>query len=182
MHVYALPGLLSPTECEAAVALFPPSRNAVVNEPAGAMAAPVARPSIRRGRASFLTSMSTAGDVLSKRMNAILRHANDLAFHFDVSAVEPFQLATYDAGDEYRWHLDVGPGAAAKRKLSASVQLSDPRDYDGGDLEVWGAAPTDRAQGSVLIFPSYMLHKVTPVTRGRRLALVAWAAGEAPFR
>jgi len=96
---------------------------------------------------------------------------------------EVFQLLEYREGGQFGWHIDVGPPLAAPRKLSFTLQLSDPSDYDGGDLELWGnerhTAPRER--GTLIVFPSYTLHRVTPVTRGRRRALVGGAVGE-PFR
>jgi PKHD-type hydroxylase len=63
----------------------------------------------------------------------------------------------------YDWHYDFGP-AKPTRKLSISIQLSDSADYDGGDLELmFGNVPTklDRTRGAFIIFPSFMLHRVT---------------------
>lgn len=103
-------------------------------------------------------------------------------------------LLRYDASDRghYDWHVDYC-GGFSTRKLSFSIQLSDPSSYDGGDLEF--APPntmsfgpdatyesvrkTIRMQGGMVIFPSYMLHRVTPVTRGTRYAIVGWVHGPA---
>ena len=66
------------------------------------------------------------------------------------------------------------------RKISISIQLSRPEDYDGGDLELmYGTEPQklDRTRGAFIAFPSFMLHRVTPVTRGTRWSLVAWILG-----
>ena len=68
-------------------------------------------------------------------------------------------------------------GSTAKRRLSATVQLSAPEDYDGGSLELRDGAAVrtaTREAGSLVAFPSTTLHRVTPVTRGVRYALVAW--------
>jgi len=66
------------------------------------------------------------------------------------------------------------------RKLSLSVQLSDPAQYEGCDLEFHGGNRTETAprdRGAVIAFPSYVLHRVTPCTKGTRKALVAWTTG-----
>jgi PKHD-type hydroxylase len=69
------------------------------------------------------------------------------------------------------------------RKISMSIQLTDGSQYDGGDIEIHGPPLTvaPRSIGSVVVFPSYALHRVTTVTRGVRHSLVVWAAGP-PFR
>jgi len=83
-----------------------------------------------------------------------------------------------DRGDHYVWHTDLIPGDAV-RKLSFTIQLSDPSEYDGGDLEFSPGTtdPNIRKQGMMTIFPSYATHRVTPVTRGTRYAIVGWIYG-----
>ena len=66
------------------------------------------------------------------------------------------------------------------RKLSVSLQLSDPNDYDGGDLVIntgGGLQKMKREQGTITVFPSYNLHKVMPIERGTRYSLVGWVSG-----
>jgi PKHD-type hydroxylase len=66
------------------------------------------------------------------------------------------------------------------RKLSLSVQLSEPEDYEGGSLLLYnGEEPMTlpKTRGTGLFFPSYSLHEVTPVTKGIRYSLVAWFLG-----
>jgi PKHD-type hydroxylase len=96
---------------------------------------------------------------------------------------EGFQLAQYAEGEFYHWHADLGADVSAFRKLSLVVQLTPPAHYDGGELEFFPApvqAPRDR--GTVIVFPSYMPHRVLPVTRGVRWSMASWIAGETPFR
>ena len=67
------------------------------------------------------------------------------------------------------------------RKLSFSLQLSDPEDYNGGDLVIYnGNKPvkTKRQRGYMLVFPSFSVHEVTKLTKGTRYSLVGWIAGE----
>ena len=90
----------------------------------------------------------------------------------------------YGSEDHFDWHLDFGPGAISERKLSITVQLSDEDAYEGGDLEFmvnkeYVKAP--REQGTVIVFPSFIMHRVTPVTKGTRESIVGWIAGP-PFR
>jgi PKHD-type hydroxylase len=83
-----------------------------------------------------------------------------------------------DRGDHYQYHTDLIHDTFI-RKLSFSIQLSDSNDYDGGDLE-FNPSVKDakmRTQGYMTIFPSFMTHRVTPVTRGTRYAIVGWIYG-----
>lgn len=139
--------------------------------------------SVRKSRVSFMRDSNW----LTDRVRGTLCRAASV-FEIEVTIdnglarTEPIQLAEYGEGGAYGWHLDIGPGTAAVRKLSISVQLSSPDDYDGGDLEIWGAQAIDRNQGTAIVFPSFMLHRVRPVIRGMRRSLVGWAVGECGFR
>jgi predicted 2-oxoglutarate/Fe(II)-dependent dioxygenase YbiX len=107
--------------------------------------------------------------------------ANQL-LRFDIAPVpELIQLARYDAEDTgfFEWHADTVPSDLT-RKISISVPLNGPAEYEGGVLEVnQGTAVirTDQDPGAPIIFPSWLIHRVTPVTRGRRYSLVAWIRG-----
>jgi len=93
--------------------------------------------------------------------------------------VDALQYTLYGSGEFFAWHIDMGPGITGGRKLSMTIQLSSPDEYEGGHLEFTGASdlPASREQGAVTIFPSYLAHRVTPVTRGVRRSLVVWAYG-----
>ncbi len=114
------------------------------------------------------------------RLMRVLASCNAAHFQFDVHELEDLSIADYQEGDFYDWHLDLGRGASA-RKLSVSVVLSAPEDYDGGGLSFPGAVFANVARGSAVVFASFLLHGVQPVTRGRRIALVGWLGGP-PFR
>jgi len=187
VKVIVLEGFLSPDDCTAALACFPARVAAEVDHGAGL----TVDAGLRRSRTSFLRDATNYVDgrpmqALVERMRDMMLVVNRRHFQFDVlgllDRLEPLQLAEYGVGDKYDDHLDIGPGAAARRKLSASVQLSDPGEYDGGDLHVWGTGRVERARGTAIVFPSYLVHRVEPVTRGVRLSLVAWAVGAAPYR
>ena len=93
--------------------------------------------------------------------------------------IEPVMAVAYDPGDRIDWHLDTGPELTANRKLSLSLFLTEPGVHDGGVLEFAGMAPLPSPVpvGTATVFPSFLAHRVTPVTRGRRLSLVAFAYG-----
>lgn len=103
-------------------------------------------------------------------------------FGFDLTGFgEPLQLTSYDSSkqDHYTWHTDFRSNKVS-RKLSVVVQLSNPDEYEGGELELnTGVATTkiERKRGLITVFPSWLLHRVTPVTKGKRQSLVVWTSG-----
>lgn len=112
----------------------------------------------------------------------IARQLNGQFFDFDLFGfAEDLQYTVYnDNGDKYDWHLDRGMSTGAPRKLSLVLQLSDPSEYEGGDLELYiGPEPVvvTKQYGLLTAFPSFVLHRVTPVTAGIRKTLVVWLSG-----
>lgn len=122
--------------------------------------------------------------VYSKLHNMIVE-ANDTMWKFDLSSMnEQIQYTEYyEGGGHYDWHMDCGIGIQNQRKISVTVQLSSPDEYDGGDLEfnIGNHITAPRIQGAAVIFPSFYLHRVTPVTKGTRKSFVLWVGGE-PYR
>ena len=123
-------------------------------------------------------------DWVMDRIIDLVRQANRTVYDFEITDfAESPQVARYGAERQghFTWHSDIGDGRlAAKRKLTMVVQLSDTGDYEGGALEVWPSAEAriaDRARGAITFFPSFMLHRVTPVTKGERYSLTQWAHG-----
>lgn len=101
-------------------------------------------------------------------------------YRFELSGFrDPFLLCQYRTGDGFDWHLDLADEPTSTRKLAFSVQLSHPEEYDGGRLEFMpsGEIPFSRGKGSVIVFPAYLCHRVTRVTRGVRSSIVGWAHG-----
>ncbi|MEE9493236.1 MAG: 2OG-Fe(II) oxygenase [Gammaproteobacteria bacterium] len=118
-----------------------------------------------------------------EKMDAAVGSANQ-GFQFDLNGFEAFQVASYSGGGHYDWHMDLGKGPTSTRKLGISLQLSESNDYAGGDIEFrGGGAPpvAPREIGTLIVFPAFMHHRVTPVTEGTRHSLVAWIHGT-PFR
>ena len=119
---------------------------------------------------------------LYDRIWSAASECNRLFFCVDIAGIEAnVQLARYDSRDLgfYGWHTDFA-GVRPLRKLSISIQLSRAEDYEGGDLELlYGEQPQplDKTRGTLIVFPSFMLHRVMPVTRGTRWSLVAWIVG-----
>jgi len=104
-------------------------------------------------------------------------------YQFEILGIREVQVARYYAEDFYDWHLDIGKTDTSTRKLSLSVQLTDPNDYEGGEfvLRDYQNERPVKEIGSVIVFPSYLSHRVNRVTTGERWSLVAWVHGP-PFR
>lgn len=115
-----------------------------------------------------------------ERLFHVVREINKEFFRFDLTEIiEDIQYTEYTADDNghYDWHVDHGPGEHSRRKLSLSVQLTDPSTYEGCDLIFSDDQKAARAIGSCTVFPSYLRHKVTPITKGVRHSLVLWIHG-----
>ena len=121
-------------------------------------------------------------DILLRGVNKL----NGSCFNVDITqAIDQIQFTEYDAQykGRYDWHHDIdwGNDKNYDRKLSIVVQLSDGDDYEGCNFEFSEVqsppAEQFRQQGSVLVFPSYLTHRVTEITKGTRRSLVAWVRG-----
>ena len=124
-----------------------------------------------------------------------IHEANKQAgWNFQCDWSEPCQFTKYNLNQYYDWHCDSGIKEKKKiRKISVTCQLNDPCEYEGGDLEFdqRNYRPDQRdpdkhvfkcnnlKKGSVVVFPSYMWHRVKPVTKGVRYSLVIWNLGKA---
>ena len=130
---------------------------------------------------------STIGWVTDEDVKSLLwsfvSRANEASFDVDVTPQADVQFTSYFASEHghYDWHHDIyrneqGP---LDRKLSVTIPLSDPASYEGGIFEFDEVKTTAdfAALGSVLVFPSYLRHRVSPVTKGVRHSLVAWFSG-----
>ncbi|MBA4205581.1 MULTISPECIES: 2OG-Fe(II) oxygenase [Pannonibacter] len=177
MFKHTVKDVFTPAECAEIIAL---AENAEMTD--GGLVGGVQH-TIRRARISWLDDQGSAAFVMD-RILATVAAANREAFQFDITDFkERLQVAAYDETDEghYDWHSDIGDGAIARqRKLTIVVQLTPPALYDGGSLDLdlgstkWSAP---REQGSATLFASFMLHRVTPVSSGRRYSLTCWCHG-----
>ncbi|MEG3180942.1 2OG-Fe(II) oxygenase [Sphingomonas sp. LT1P40] len=116
-------------------------------------------------------------DWIHDRLDALFSHA---AARLDTTVdpvFEDIQFLRYGVGAHFQqWHSDAGTDRHEARRISASVELSDAADYRGGALEIAPimGVPRTLPRGGARLFPSRMIHRVTPVTSGVRHALVAW--------
>ena len=109
--------------------------------------------------------------------------ANIDIWEYDLTDIETIQITKYEPGDHYTWHCDYGADDEddLTRKLSATLLISDPSEYEGGEFEIIdysGAALTlPKLKGTIIIFDSRAPHRVAPVTSGTRISLVCWMRG-----
>lgn len=141
---------------------------------------------IRRSQVSWLDKTQESAWVFEK-LSHVASSLNAQFFRFDLTGFgEALQLTNYDQSEQgmYGWHQDYGGAVSASRKLSLVLQLTDPSQYEGGNLEILTSGQPKivrKQRGLIAAFPAYQLHQVTPVTGGSRQSLVAWVTG-APFR
>ena len=112
--------------------------------------------------------------------------ANSQTWGFHLNGCSDIQFTEYSTKQHYDFHMDTDQWQHDMRKVSIVIQLSDPEDYEGGDFEFRHAGSKEiekvdilRKRGTVLVFPSWYEHRVTPVTKGTRYTLVAWMSGPA---
>ena len=107
-------------------------------------------------------------------------------FNFTLNGYDAFQYTTYNSEKKgnYGWHMDMNMGSKTDdcepRKLSMTLLLND--DFEGGNFEIALGDQIDPTvlpakKGRALLFPSFILHRVTPVTKGIRRSLVIWCVG-----
>jgi PKHD-type hydroxylase len=137
--------------------------------------------SIRRSNIAWVRVRAETRWIFERITHAV-NNINEEFFNFDLKYIENLQFTEYEASDTgfYTKHIDTMYKSVGTRKLSFSIQLSDPDDYKGGKLLLHtGADPIElpNFRGTCSFFPSWSLHEVTPVTEGVRHALVGWVIG-----
>jgi len=135
---------------------------------------------IRESSVCYVNPSDDSNWVFDKLEHILLDLNSDYKFELN-GFHEGFQVAEYSApGGHYMWHNDIGTGGFSTRKLSMSVQLSDVGDYEGGELRFADSLqPAPKEIGSLIVFPSFLTHRVKPVTSGKRKSMVSWVSGPA---
>lgn len=141
----------------------------------------------RRSTVRFIQKNDTKFHFLFREMWELVLRANDDFFDFHIAKLDYMQVAEYKETDngEYKSHQDVfwmNDDPKYHRKLTCVVQLSDPTTYEGGNFEIYNTRheidiDNRRSMGTVIIFPSFYYHAVTPVTKGTRYSLTSWIDG-----
>ena len=148
---------------------------------------------MRDSTVSFLDEPWISVEIIT----AIMEGNKQAAWNFDLDMLEKIQFTMYNSNQHYTWHTDSDPESDnyfGKRKLSFTIQLSDPEEYSGGQLLIYNSNPKQKEspfdknesilfsdkslkKGTLTLFPSFLWHKVTPVIRGQRLSLLGWCQG-----
>jgi PKHD-type hydroxylase len=120
---------------------------------------------------------------LYDKLKDLVIDTNSQIWQFNLhSIIDSIQYTEYyEGGGHYDWHVDIGPNPINHRKISMTIQLSDPNDYEGGDFEIWSGGDfkkVEKSKGTLILFPSFLLHRVTPITKGIRKSLVLWVGGD----
>jgi PKHD-type hydroxylase len=139
--------------------------------------------SVRNCTMSWIEVEDESKDIFLK-LSDIVNSLNDKFYKYDLTEMESLQYTKYDSEttDFYASHSDDGYKFNLFRKLSVSVQLSDPLEYEGGELVFYrntllenSIAP--KQIGTVIVFPSFVIHEVKKITAGTRKSLVTWING-----
>jgi PKHD-type hydroxylase len=138
----------------------------------------------RRSRVAWFDHRDLNFQELYYVLGEMLRASNAESFNFDLTGIyDQLQYLLYDEENQghFDWHLDTGRSTRAPRKLAASLILSSPNEYDGGVLQFNEGVTisTEVNKGDIVFFPAYVLHRVTPITRGHRRVVTVWAGGPA---
>ena len=140
---------------------------------------------IRDSKVGWFSSGSWIDNLL---LSYVFRTNRLNEWNFNLDNAEKVQFTRYEKDDFYTWHRDSNIDSETQRKISITVQLSDYSSYEGGEFEIqdcWSQGEAvipdeGKQRGSIIIFPSFLLHQVTPVTSGIRYSLVQWYSGP-PF-
>ena len=139
---------------------------------------------LRQSSVMFIDNIPENNWIYSK-LASIAISSNNERYWFDLLGFhQELQLTRYSEGDFFDWHLDFGAGEISARKLSMTIQLSDADAYEGGDLQFMinnKIVNAPREKGTIVIFPSFIMHRVTPITKGTRQSIVGWVSGP-PYR
>ena len=143
-------------------------------------------PNIRMSEVAWMYP-TAKNDHLWKKITRAVANVNQSFFHYDLTGCyEPAQLSIYSEQLKgfYNWHIDERPpGRNIPRKLSVSILLNDPSEFEGGEMQILEHSdkPTtlEFKRGRAWFFPSHVIHRVTPVTKGVRKSLVLWVGGPA---
>jgi PKHD-type hydroxylase len=136
---------------------------------------------IRFSQVSWADQFSVIGCIAQSYAVAANRYAG---WNYDMTHFERVQQTKYTEGGHYSWHKDTyNPDEAnQQRKLSVCILLNDPKEFEGGKFQFKDLSDEDNLldeQGTILVFPSFIEHRVTPIVSGTRYSAVAWAVGNA---
>ena len=188
-HTYMFyEGVVSPDICNSLVNRF--NENSYQEAKVGGNNAGITNKKIRDAQIQWAQKNDLVECILAR----FITQANQEAlWNFDITEPEIVQIGKYEENQFYEQHIDsyikgsdvmatgFGGGVIipmlSQRKISASLLLNDESEYEGGDLIILNETVKIKKQGSIIVFPSFMAHQVTPVTSGVRYSAVCWMAG-----
>jgi PKHD-type hydroxylase len=138
---------------------------------------------IRKSKIKWLPPEADSTEWIYERLMDMSLDANWNMWGFDLHHIrDAIQYTEYheDKEGEYKWHQDMGAYPLNYRKISIVVQLSDESEYEGGELQMnpgGNIISVPKGLGTLCFFPSFLLHRVTPLNSGVRLSLVTWFRG-----
>ena len=143
---------------------------------------------IRKSKGCYLVdeetdSVPTTLTTVYQELSNIIRDVNERYWRYNIRGWESMQYFNYDVGDHFTWHIDTEPTPQkdTQRKISFSLGISHAHEYEGGELEVLmgGHNPlkVKLRKNDMIIFNSFLLHRVTPITKGTRKTLVGFVHG-----
>lgn len=176
--------MLTPEECDAIISSIPLDVLEVGKLSSDGVSTHV--DTSRRIALSHRLSKDKYGWVYAKAAKAV-REVNESYFQVDVTGfLENALYMKYPSSPVleecgfFDWHKDIGVGYPGLRKISMSVSLSNPEDYEGGDFHVFDSKDINHGKlqkGTGIAFPSFVQHKVDRVTQGERHVIVFFASG-----
>jgi PKHD-type hydroxylase len=143
---------------------------------------------VRRSKVAF-HSVNENNLWIFERLNSVIEMCNNRWFNFDLNGYDQYQYTEYHSDDRghYDWHADTHFGLPPKdsytemRKLSITLLLNDPeKDFSGGELQLGhekNIHSIPLQKGTIVLFPSFQLHRVSSVLSGVRKSLVVWVVG-----
>ena len=177
------PRVFSPEECAGIIALPVPQQDALVDILEGGD--PHRNLTARRDYGIRNTRIKSlppgpGTDWIFQRLRRLADAVNQQAFRFRLIDLMSLDVLEYGKDGFFDWHTDIGGGEFSTRKLTIVTALTPPDQYTGGDLNFADGGEALRLpQGTTVIFPSYLVHKVYPVTGGMRHTLVSFIHGPA---
>lgn len=151
-------------------------------------------PEIRKSKIKFFSlNQNPETAWIFDRLNIVIHHLNENHYMFDLNGYEAFQYTEYTSEDsgKYNFHMDMMMGREnhcdvnleGTRKLSLSLLLNDPGvDFEGGEFKFNLSSEdseicADMKKGDIIVFPSFMIHRVSEITKGLRKSIVVWVLG-----
>lgn len=135
---------------------------------------------IRNSKIGFIPTNEKNSWLFSK-LSGLVINVNQQCFNYDLQKIQTLQYTTYSTNEFYEKHIDMEEEFCGSiRKLSFVMSLTNPNEYEGGELSLYNSSSPVNfklSKGSILFFSSFVLHEVKPITKGFRETIVGWVSG-----